>query len=193
MDRPTSPLPRGIVRLVALAFVVLAGTASAEVPEPHTYWMGPLHGDVPATLSGAQIIDAKALADLIQAGGIVLVDAASVPHRPENLPSDTIWKPVPHEHISGSIWIPGIGEGNIEKDMEAFFRERLTTLTGNDLDRPIVFYCHPMCWASWNAAKRAMSFGYRKVIWYPDGAEGWQAAGHPLVAAHQESPGRSGE
>ncbi|MGO9235317.1 MAG: rhodanese-like domain-containing protein [Methylocella sp.] len=67
-------------------------------------------------------------------------------------------------------------------------RERLKTLTGSDLGRPIVFYCHPMCWASWNAAKRAMSFGYRKVIWYPDGAEGWQAAGHPLVIAHEERP-----
>jgi hypothetical protein len=29
--------------------------------------------------------------------------------------------------------------------MEAFFRERLKTLTGSDLGRPIVFYCHPMC------------------------------------------------
>ncbi len=32
---------------------------------------------------------------------------------------------------------------------------------------------------SWNAAKRAAAFGYRAVHWYPDGADGWQAAGLP--------------
>jgi PQQ-dependent catabolism-associated CXXCW motif protein len=151
-----------------------------------------LHGEVPATLSGAQVIRTEALAELLRGGGIISIDAASVPLRPYNLPNDAIWKPVPHENIAGTIWIPGIGEGNIQRDMEAFFRERLKTLTGSDLGRPIVFYCHPMCWASWNAAKRAMSFGYRKVIWYPDGAEGWQAAGHPLVIAHEERPSTRG-
>ena len=160
--------------------------------EPPSYWLGVLHGEVPATLSGAQVIRTEALAELLRGGGIISIDAASVPLRPYNLPNDAIWKPVPHENIAGTIWIPGIGEGNIQRDMEAFFRERLKTLTGSDLGRPIVFYCHPMCWASWNAAKRAMSFGYRKVIWYPDGAEGWQAAGHPLVIAHEERPSTRG-
>jgi rhodanese-related sulfurtransferase len=33
---------------------------------------------------------------------------------------------------------------------------------------------------SWNAAKRAIGLGYRNVIWYPDGTDGWAAAGLPL-------------
>lgn len=185
-------MPLAISALAVLGFVFYAGAAKAEVPEPPTYRMGPMHGDVPATLSGADVVHTEALVEVMRNGKTVLIDAASVPHRPDNLPSDTIWKPVPHENIAGSVWIPGIGEGNLPKDMEAFVRERLIALTGNNLDHPIVFYCHPMCWASWNAARRAMSFGYRQVIWYPDGAEGWQDAGHPLVPAHQESPGRAG-
>jgi PQQ-dependent catabolism-associated CXXCW motif protein len=178
--------------LVAVAFAVFAGPVSAEVPEPQTYWMGPLHSEVPATLSGAEVIHAPGLDALLHGGQAVLVDAASVPHRPENLAPETIWKPVPHENIAGSIWIPGIGEGNIDKNIEAYFRDRLTALTGNDLDRPIVFYCHPHCWASWNAAKRAMGYGYRNVAWYPDGAEGWQDAEHPLVIAQPEGPPQAG-
>ncbi len=34
---------------------------------------------------------------------------------------------------------------------------------------------------SWNAAKRAISWGYANVIWFPDGTEGWAEADLPLV------------
>jgi PQQ-dependent catabolism-associated CXXCW motif protein len=183
------PLTANVMRgLAAVALVVFAGAASAEVQEPQGYRMGPLHGEVPATLTGAEVVHTPRLAELLHDGRAVLIDAASVPRRPENLAPEAIWKPVPHENIAGSIWIPAIGEGKIEKNVEAYFRERLGALTGNDLDRPVVFYCHPQCWASWNAAKRAISYGYRKIGWYPDGAEGWRDAGHALVAEAPETP-----
>ena len=30
---------------------------------------------------------------------------------------------------------------------------------------------------SWNAAKRALSWGYSNVAWYPDGTDGWRTPG----------------
>jgi rhodanese-related sulfurtransferase len=39
---------------------------------------------------------------------------------------------------------------------------------------------------SWNAAKRAMSLGYSNVAWYPEGADGWAKAGHPLEPREPE-------
>ena len=36
---------------------------------------------------------------------------------------------------------------------------------------------------SWNAARRALAYGYDQVIWYPEGTDGWRAAGLPLVPA----------
>jgi len=36
---------------------------------------------------------------------------------------------------------------------------------------------------SWNAAKRALAYGYRNVAWFPDGSDGWQEAGLPLAEA----------
>ena len=63
-------------------------------------------------------------------------------------------------------------------------RTELERLTGGDKAAPVVFYCDPSCWMSWNAAKRAVTeLGYTRVYWYPEGAQGWKEAGQPLVAA----------
>ena len=34
---------------------------------------------------------------------------------------------------------------------------------------------------SWNAAKRALTYGYTNVSWFPDGTDGWQEIGLPVV------------
>jgi PQQ-dependent catabolism-associated CXXCW motif protein len=172
----------------ALAFIALTVAASVEVPEPQGYWMGQMHADVPATLSGARVLDTQALAKLLEQGKPVLIDAADMPRQPENLAPAAIWKPMPHQNIAGSVWLPGIGAGKIAPELDAFYQQRLMRLTANDRNRQIVLYCHPMCWASWNAAKRALSYGYRNVAWFPGGAEGWQEAGHSLVTAEPEAP-----
>jgi rhodanese-related sulfurtransferase len=40
---------------------------------------------------------------------------------------------------------------------------------------------------SWNAAKRAVAAGYAAVAWYPEGTDGWQDAGLPLIEARPEA------
>jgi PQQ-dependent catabolism-associated CXXCW motif protein len=55
----------------------------------------------------------------------------------------------------------------------------------------MVIYCQENCWMSWNVAKRALSFGYARVAWYPEGTDGWERAGLPLVEAQPEL--RTGE
>lgn len=174
-----------------LLLFALFSAAKAEAPEPQDYWTGPMQGEVPATLAGGRVLHTEALADLLRDGGIVLIDVAEPPHRPDNLAADAIWKPSAHQNIAGSVWIPGIGGGRLEDPLNAFFRNRLKTLTGDDFQHPIVFYCHRNCWGSWNAAKRAISFGYLNVVWYPDGVEGWQDADRPLAAAQPETPSQA--
>ncbi len=179
--------PLALLPPVALGLAVFAGGADAQVPEPQGYRMGKLHGEVPETLSGARVIDTKALEALLAREKPVLIDAASLPHRPENLPSSAFWMPA-HQNIPGSVWFPGIGEGKLGESIEAYYREQLRGLTGEDPNRQIVFYCHPQCWASWNAAKRALAWGYRNIGWYREGAEGWQDAGHALAPAKLQGP-----
>ena len=63
---------------------------------------------------------------------------------------------------------------------EDYLETGLEKASGGDKTRPIVIYCLTSCWMSWNAAKRAMTYGYSQIIWFPDGTDGWQDAGFPL-------------
>ena len=157
--------------------------------EPVDYWTGPINGPVPATITGGTVIGTAELKAMLEESGVVLVEVSNAPRRPENLAPGAPWLPTPHPVIPGSLWIPGTGMGAIPPDVEAFFRDQLASATGNDLDRPIVIYCHERCWLSWNAAKRAIRLGYRRVYWYPDGIEGWRAAGLTTSVAEAATPG----
>ncbi len=101
-----------------------------------------------------------------------MVDVSEAPSRPPNLAPDAVWTPAPHRNIAGSVWIPGAGAGELADGLNSFFLGRLARLAGDVAAHPIVFYCHPNCWGSWNAAKRAIKSGYQNVYWYPDGIEG---------------------
>lgn len=186
------------MRPLAASFLLLAVTLGAalaaetrpvaQVPEPRGYWLGPVHGPVPATITGGTVVRTAALADLLARGGTILVDVGQPPRRPPGLPPGTLWMTPLHRGIPGSVWMPGVGRGAIPPDFAAWFRARLAALTGGNRHRRVVFYCHPDCWMSWNAARRAIHDGYREVFWYPEGLEGWQAAGHDTVVTKAEGP-----
>jgi PQQ-dependent catabolism-associated CXXCW motif protein len=73
-----------------------------------------------------------------------------------------------------------VGYGVIPDETADYFRDGLEASTASDKSHPILFYCMTNCWMSWNAAKRALEWGYTSVIWYPPGADGWQSADLPL-------------
>jgi PQQ-dependent catabolism-associated CXXCW motif protein len=119
---------------------------------------------------------------------VVLIDVLPAPRRPPESKPGTPWMPEPRRDLPGSVWWPEVGRGTISAEREAWFRAHLAEATANDPRRPIVFYCLSDCWMSWNAAKRAVSYGYQRVIWYPDGSDGWQSAGLPLAEAMTDTP-----
>lgn len=171
------------------AILVFAGGAAVagEAPEPSGIWTGPMHGDVPATLAHGHVIHAQELANMLARGAPLLIDVAERPHRPAGLTADVVWKPSLHRDIPGSKWIPGVGLGTLKPGLARFYQMRLAALTDGHFDKAVVVYCHARCWGSWNAAKRAISLGYRNVYWFPEGVEGWQNAGRDLAAAPDES------
>jgi PQQ-dependent catabolism-associated CXXCW motif protein len=67
--------------------------------------------------------------------------------------------------------------------MDRYLQDNLRDATGGDPAHPLVIYCKANCWHSWNLAKRAIALGYSHVAWYPEGVEGWRAAGLPLEPA----------
>ena len=113
----------------------------------------------------------------------VLIDVLPAPRPPGDRAGARIWRDKAHANIPGSIWLPNVGYGELSPEFETYFSDQLARLTGGDPERRLVFYCEADCWMSWNAAKRALANGYRNVVWYPEGTDGWQAAGLPLEEA----------
>jgi PQQ-dependent catabolism-associated CXXCW motif protein len=108
-----------------------------------------------------------------------------LPHvpRPPDLLARTLWQGQRRLNIPGSTWLPDTRYGELSRTAEEYLRNGLERVTRGDLDQPLVLYCLRDCWMSWNVAKRALSWGYTAVMWYPEGTDGWQEAGFPLAQA----------
>jgi PQQ-dependent catabolism-associated CXXCW motif protein len=166
---------------IALA-VLLLGPALAPIPpEPPGYRTEDYRSPTPATLTGATAIGSAEAVALWSGKAAVFIDVMPQPPRPANLPAGTLWRQPPRESIPGAIWLPNVGFGELAPETEAYFRHGLAAATGNDPSRPVVIFCMRDCWMSWNAAKRALSYGYTAVYWFSDGTDGWRAAGQSLV------------
>jgi PQQ-dependent catabolism-associated CXXCW motif protein len=157
--------------------------ATGEVPEPEDYRTDGYRMPVPRTLKGATVIDPDKAEALLKEQSAVFIDVYPRAPKPPNLPAGTVWRDPPHATIGGAHWLPNVGYGVLSPEFETYFRTRLQSLTGNDIAKPIVFFCLKDCWMSWNAAKRAISWGYSSVLWFPEGTDGWQAIGNDLTPA----------
>lgn len=164
----------------ALLFLALWASPCFAVEEPAEYRDAPYRAPVPATLEGATVLDPEAAHALWEAGDIVFVDVLPQAPRPSNLPEGTIWRDKPRNTIPGAVWLPNVGYAKLADAMHGYFREGLAEATGGDEARPLAFFCLADCWMSWNAAKRAMDYGYTDVRWLPEGTDGWAAQDYPL-------------
>lgn len=166
------------------AFAIAATMAMAETKappaEPEAYRLGAYRAPVPATLTGATVIDTARAFALWRAKTAVFIDALPHAPRPEGLPRDAVWRDKPRFDLPGSVWLPDTGYGEISEATQRYFEKGLARASGEDKQKPLVFYCLADCWMSWNAAKRALALGYANVSWYPEGTDGWAAAKHPL-------------
>jgi PQQ-dependent catabolism-associated CXXCW motif protein len=87
----------------------------------------------------------------------------------------------PRLHLPGSIWLPNVGLGEPGERLERYFSTQLEQATDGDPLRPVILYCTADCWMSWNAVKRAHSWGYQNLYWYAEGTDGWREAELDLV------------
>jgi PQQ-dependent catabolism-associated CXXCW motif protein len=171
-----------LTRIAAAALATALATAVAAgpgVPEPDGLWTGPMRGETPATLAGATVLDVPAL-EALMAARPVLVDSGPADRRPANLPEGTLWAPV-HRSIPGAAWFPGAGRADLPADRERALLARISALTRGDRGAPVVSFCEPSCWGSWNVGKRLVLAGYTAVFWLPAGVSGWQERNDTVV------------
>jgi PQQ-dependent catabolism-associated CXXCW motif protein len=178
---------------VALAATVMFAPAAAQdhVAEPEGYRTENYRSPVPTTLAGARVLSTGEAEAIWRSKAGGFVDVLPRAPKPQNLPEGTVWRDMPRQDIPGSIWLPDTGYGILATATDGYFKRGLLRASGGDRSRLLVFYCLAECWMSWNAAKRALSFGYSNVAWYAEGTDGWGAAGLPLVEAQPEP--RAGE
>lgn len=159
---------------------------AVAVPEPEGYRMDRYRAPVPATLEGAKVLSTPALQKLIAKQRPILIDVLPKTRKPQDRAPSQLWIEPRRENIPGSLWLPNVGYGELAPEFARYFQDELAKATGGDKSKPLVFYCDPNCWMSWNAAKRARrELGYTQVYWYPEGASGWKKAGQQLAAAHE--------
>ena len=96
-------------------------------------------------------------------------------------PSDT-----KHFTVENAHWLANTGYGVLSAETEAYFKTHLEQLSGGDKAKPLVFFCLRNCWMSWNASKRAMTYGYTNVNWFSEGTDAWQEIGQPVTEARPE-------
>lgn len=156
-------------------------------PEPAGYRMERYQAPTPLTLRGARVVSTAEARRLWEAKAAIFIDAMPRAPKPQNLPPNTIWRDIPRYNIPGSVWLVDVGYGALSGERDRYFRDRLAALSQGSSGRPLLFYCKANCWMSWNAAKRALDeYGYKNVLWYPEGTDGWAAAGFDLAPAEPQ-------
>jgi PQQ-dependent catabolism-associated CXXCW motif protein len=118
------------------------------------------------------VVDLAAV-EVLMAEKPLLLDVGPAYRKPVNLPADRPWLPT-HRSIPGATWMPGAGAAPLDAGREDLFDRRIAELTRGDKAKPIVVFCRPDCWGSWNAGKRLVTRGYTRVWWFPAGIDGWQ-------------------
>jgi PQQ-dependent catabolism-associated CXXCW motif protein len=171
------------LRALVLAAILFAARTFAQetVPEPQDYRTDNYRAPVPATLAGARVLATAEAEAIWRAGTAIFVDVLPRAPKPASLPPGTVWRDKPRFNIPGSIWLPDTGYGKLAETTEDYLRRGLDQASRGNKSALLVIYCQENCWMSWNAAKRALSYGYSNVAWYPDGTEGWEWAGLPVT------------
>jgi PQQ-dependent catabolism-associated CXXCW motif protein len=177
--------------MAALAVSLAAGEGRAldAPPEPSGYRLSDYRAPTPAGLTGAATVSDDEAMALWKSGNVQFIDVLPRPVRPANLAEGTLWRQPERRNIPGSAWLPNTGYGVLSAPVADYFTDNLVRLTGGDRDKPLLIYCLENCWMSWNAAKRALQLGYRKVYWYPAGTDGWARIGGALELAEPASVG----
>lgn len=151
---------------------------------PSGYRMQDYRAPTPASLPGATTVTAEELHALLdRAPDTRLIDVMPAPPRPADRPAGAVWMPPPRRSLPGAVWLPNTGYGTLSAEQERYFRTGLEAVSRGDRDAGLVIFCERDCWMSWNAAKRAVEWGYGNVRWFPDGTDGWRDAGFALEPA----------
>jgi len=143
-------------------------TEDFNVPPTDKFRGGTFEAPTPLQVLGATTITTPQLRDkMLSSTPPIVVDVLSPP---------------PTQSLPGAISLPEAGWDT--NQTQAKLKAALTTLTGGNPARTLVFLClSRTCWLSYNATLRAVHLGYTQVYWYRGGHDAWRAAGLAMTPA----------
>ena len=178
---------RHLAAAIVAAMLAAPAFAQQQEPfEPEGFRTDNYRAPVPATLEGARVLTTAEVEAIWRAKSGAFIDVLPRPPKPKNLPAGTVWRDAPRKNIPGSIWLPDTGYGALAPVMDDYLQRGLAQASHGDKAALLVIYCLADCWMSWNAAKRALAYGYSNVAWYPEGTDGWERAKLPTGEAQPE-------
>lgn len=169
--------------LSTLLLLVLNSCHAATSDCPRTSDMPPglkmahYRSPTPACVPNGITLNTAELQSLMQTQQPILIDVFAILRRIDAGFGSTWLVNSPHTSLPNAVWLPNVGYGQLDPDIETWFQQQLTQLTQANKTKPLVFFCVADCWMSWNAVQRARAYGYNQVYWYKDGIDGWQERG----------------
>ena len=113
-----------------------------------------------------------------RAGSAAFIDVLPQAPRPKNLPADVVWRDKPQFDIPGSDWLPDTGYGELPRHARLFSPRARQGLGRRQAPAHVLLPQGLLDVVERRQA--ALELGYKNVDWYPEGSDGWAAAGLPL-------------
>lgn len=152
---------------------LLAGEAS-EFDAVTGYRIARYRTPVPQEVPGGTRISAPDVGVLLENERAILIDVMGAEGAGPD-PATGVWRlSKPRQNIPKSVWLADVGQGTLTAERDRYFRDNLHRLTAGDTARALIIYCQADCWMSWNAVRRAASYGYTKIYWFAEGTDGWR-------------------
>ncbi len=124
----------------------------------------------PRALPGANVVDAKTVAQLLQAGATYIDTRTEAEFKAGQVP--------------GSRLVPYVEKSAKEADYNAALDQFDVSKLGTDRNADLVFACNgPECWKSYKASHAAIKAGFTRVHWFRGGLPEWRASGMKYDAA----------
>jgi len=123
----------------------------------------------PRSLPGAQVVDAAAVARLLQRGARYIDTRTDAEFKAGHVPGARF---LPYEEKSQK-------DADYDRQQDRFDLAQL----GPDRQQLLIFACNGAeCWKSYKASHAAVQAGYTQVHWFRGGLPEWRAAGQTVVA-----------
>jgi rhodanese-related sulfurtransferase/ABC-type phosphate/phosphonate transport system substrate-binding protein len=124
----------------------------------------------PRALPGADVVDAKAVSQLLQAGAIYVDTRTEAEFKAGHVPGAKL---VPYHEKSAK-------DADFDASLDKFDLAQL----GSDRNAELIFACNGAeCWKSFKASQAAMKAGYKNVNWFRGGFPEWRSSGLKFDAA----------